>query len=90
MILPSQEMHDFERDSLASNSSRSTRKRLQEKFRVVGSKKISDFTPAQIQELLNETTRADMLKAGDYEDIRSKREMIGGFVQSHVSFYSFP
>ena len=89
-IPPSQEMHDFERDSLASTSSRSIRKRLQGKFRVVGSKKTSDFTPAQIQEWLHETARAEMLKAGDYEEIRTKREMLGGFVRSHVSVYSFP
>ena len=59
-------------------------------FRVVGSKKTSDFTQAQIQEWLNETARAEMLKAGDYEEIRTKRKMLGGFVRFHVSVYSFP
>ena len=29
---------------------------------------------------------ADMAKAGNYEDLQTKREMIGGFVRANVSF----
>ena len=76
---------DFELDSFASQSSRSTLKRLQDKFSVIGSKTTSDSTLAQIQEWLNQTARAEMLKLGDYEDLRTKRETIGGFVPAHLS-----
>ena len=72
LIPASQEFGDFERDSLASQSS--TRKRLQEKFRVVGTKTTSDCTPQQILEWLHATARADMDKAGNNEDLHTKRE----------------
>ena len=84
LIPASQEISDFERDSIASQSS--TRKRLQEKFRVVGTKNTSDCTPQQITEWLHATARADMAKAGNYEDLQSKREILGGFVRANVSF----
>ena len=83
-IPQSQEISDVERDSLAMQSS--TRKRLQEKFRVFGSKNTSEFTQQQISEWLNGTARADMSKAGDNGDLQTKREMIGGFVRANVSF----
>jgi hypothetical protein len=79
-----QEFSDGERDSLASQSS--TRKRLQEKFRIVGTKHTSECTPQQITDWLNATARADMEKAGNYEDLTSKRETIGGFVRSNVRY----
>jgi hypothetical protein len=70
-------------DSVAS--SKSTRKRLQEKFRVIGTKSTTEYTQQQIDDWIHATARADMLKAGDYEDVRSKREDIGGFVRANVS-----
>jgi hypothetical protein len=70
-------------DSVAS--SKSTRKRLQEKFRVIGTKSTTEYSQQQIDEWIDATARADMLKAGDYEDVRSKREDIGGFVRANVS-----
>ena len=84
LIPASQEFSDCERDSLASQSS--SRKRLQEKFRVVGTKSTSDCTPQQINEWLHATARADMNKAGNYEDLNTRRETIGGFVRTNVSF----
>ena len=84
LIPASQEFSDFERDSIASQSS--TRKRLQARFRIVGTKNTSECTPQQITEWLHATARADMEKAGNYEDLNSKRETIGGFVRSNVSF----
>ena len=58
-------------------------------FRVVASKNISDYTQARIEEWLGETANADMLKAGNFEDLRTKRETMGGFVRVHVSCSSF-
>ena len=85
LIPASQEFSDCERDSLASQSS--SRKRLQEKFRVVGTKYTSDCTPQQINEWLHATARADMNNAGNFEDLNTKRETIGGFVRANVSFH---
>ena len=53
---------------------------IQEKFRIVGTKNTSDCTQQQVTEWLNATARADMEKAGNDEDLTSKRETIGGFV----------
>lgn len=87
-IIPaSQDELDFERDSVGS--SRSTRRRLQQKFRVIGTKSTTDYSQQQIDEWIDATARADMLKAGDYEDLRSKREDIGGFVRTNVSHAMF-
>jgi hypothetical protein len=83
VIPASQDDLDYERDSVGS--SRSTRKRLQEKFRVIGTKSTTEYSQQQIDEWIDATARADMLKAGDYEDVRSKREDIGGFVRANVS-----
>jgi hypothetical protein len=86
LIPASQEfsLSDGERDSLASQSS--TRKRLQDKFRIVGTKNTSDCTQLQITEWLNATARAEMEKAGNYEDLNPKRETLGGFVRSNVRY----
>ena len=84
LIPVSQEFSDCERDSLASQGS--TRKRLQEKFRVVGTKNTLDCTPQQITEWIQATARADMEKAGNYEDLNTKRDTIGGFVRTNVRF----
>ena len=84
-IIPAtQDEYDIERDSV---SSRSTRKRLQPKFKVVGTKqlRVADCTGAQVQEWIEQTAKADMLKAGNLEDVTSKRESIGGFLRAHVS-----
>ena len=86
LIPASQEfsLSDGERDSLASQSS--TRKRLQDKFRIVGTKNTSDCTQQQITEWLNATARAEMEKAGNYEDLNPKRETLGGSVRSNVRY----
>jgi hypothetical protein len=61
-IIPAtQDEYDIERDSV---SSRSTRKRLQPKFKVVGTKQLADCTEAQVQEWIEQTAKADMPKAG--------------------------
>ena len=83
LIPASQEISDFERDSITSQSS--TRKRLQEKFRVVGTKNTSDCTPQQITEWLN-TTAIRHGEGGELRGTQTKREMIGGFVRVNVSF----
>ncbi len=77
-IIPaSTDEYDIERDSVASQSSRSISKHLQQKIKVVGTKQLADCTEAQVQEWMEQTFKADMLKAGDFEDVHSKRESIG-------------
>ena len=80
---------DFEIKGFGTRRSRSTRKCLQEKLRVIGSKSTTEYTKQQIDEWIEATARADMLKAGDFEDLHSKREDIGGFVRAHVSYSAF-
>ena len=87
LIPASQDELDYERDSVRSSSS--TRRRLQQKFRVIGTKSTTDYSQQQIDEWIDATARADMLKASDYEDLRSKREDIGGFVRTNVSYAVF-
>ena len=52
---------------------------------MIGTKSTTEFSQQQIDEWIDATARADMLKAGDYEDVRSKREDIGGLVRANVS-----
>ena len=86
-IQPTQmeEDYDFERDSLASQSSRTTRIRLQEKFRVIQVLDKSETTPADMRKWIEEQARAEMAKAGNYEDLPARdTESIGGFKRAHV------
>ena len=48
----------------------------------------------QIEDWLDETAKANMLKAnmlkaGKFEDLRTKRETMGGFVRAQISLSSF-
>ena len=74
-----------EESSMRSGSSRSTRIRLQEKFKIVGCKKFCDMSRADIDTWIENVAHADMLRAGNYEDLKTRAKSIGGFVQAHVS-----
>jgi hypothetical protein len=86
IIQASQDEYDIERDSVASQSSSSTRKRLEPKFKVVGTKQLADCTEAQVQQWIEQTAKADMVKAGDLEYVTSKRKSISSFLRAHVSY----
>ena len=74
-----------EESSMRSESSRSTRIRLQEKFKIVECKKFCDMSRADIDAWIENVAHADMLRAGNYEDLKTRAKSIGGFVQAHVS-----
>ena len=77
---------DIERDSLCSSQTGSTRIRLQERWRIIGTKdKVS--TPAnEIQQWIEGHAVAEMAKAGHYEDLRPASTDVGGFKRVHVSY----
>ncbi len=71
---------DFERDSLASQSSRTTaRSRLQEKYvKVVTLYKV-ECTPEEIKERIREIAFNAMVKSAIYEDLDPADRAYGGF-----------
>ncbi len=90
-IVPTQmeDDYDFTLDSLASQSSRTTRVRvrLQEKFRGIRVLDKADTTPADMKNWIVEYTRTEMAKAGSHEDLPARdAEFIGGFKRAHVRF----
>ena len=77
---------DFERDSLASQSSRTTaRVRLQEKFVIVETMFKDKSTPAEISERIRQIATDAMTKSGVYEDIDPEDKPFGGFKRNNVS-----
>ncbi len=78
-----------EESSLPSGSSQTSRTRLQETFRVIGCKTDCDMARPQIFEWIEEVVNADMLRAGNFEDLKKKPNSIGGFRQAHVSQLQF-
>ncbi len=71
--------------SMRSGSSRSTCIRLQEKFKIDGCKKICDMSRADIHTWIENVAHADMVRAGNFEDLKTRAKSIGGFVLAHVS-----
>ncbi len=82
---------DFERDSLASQSSRTTaRIRLQEKYVKVATLYKDECTPEEIKECACKIAFNAMVKSAIYEDLDSADRAYGGFKnynvwQAHVS-----
>ena len=76
---------DCERDSLSSQSTRTFRVRLQERFRVVGIKIKADNTPAEIRDWMNDFARAELNEAGTLRDLQPDPRDLGGFKRAHVS-----
>ena len=77
---------DFERDSLAGASQTgSTRIRLQERWRIIGTRDKLTNTPEDIKRWLEEHATAEMAKAGLFEDLHPKPSDVGGWKRAHVS-----
>jgi hypothetical protein len=77
--------YDFERDSLCSSQTGSTRIRLQERWRIIGTKEKATTTPEQFEEWIDEHGCAEMAKAGQFEDLRPAANDAGGFKRVNVS-----
>ena len=77
---------DFERDSLASQSSRTTaRIRLQEKYVKVATLFKDEWTADEISKRIREIAGAAMAKSVIYEDIDPVDQAFGGFKKKNVS-----
>ena len=75
----------FERDSLASQSSRTTaRIRLQEKYVKVATLYKDELTPDQIKERIRKIAFAAMTKSAIFEDIEAADIDYGGFKRNNV------
>jgi hypothetical protein len=70
---------DYERDSLCSSQTGSTRIRLQERWKIIGTKDKATTTLNDINEWIEEHALAEMAKAGQFEDLRLAPTDIGGF-----------
>ena len=75
----------YERDSIGSSQTGSTRIRLQERWRVIGTKNKATTTLHEFNEYMEEHARAEMTKAGNFEDLRSAATDVGGFKRVQVS-----
>jgi hypothetical protein len=75
---------DFERDSLASQSSRTARTRLQEKWRFIGSQDKLTKSTEEIKEWIEVHAKAEMQKSGMYDDVTPVPGGFGGFKRAHV------
>jgi hypothetical protein len=76
---------DFERDSLASQSSRSTaRIRLQEKYVTVATLYKDEMSPEEIKERIREIAITAMAKSIIYEDLDPADTAYGGFKKNNV------
>jgi hypothetical protein len=76
---------DIERDSLCSSQTGSTRIRLQERWRIIGTKSKATSSLTEINQWIEEHALAEMAKAGQFEDLRPAATDVGGFKRVHVS-----
>ena len=76
---------DIERDSLCSSQTGSTRIRLQERWRIIGTKSKATSSLTEINQWIEEHALAEMAKAGQFEDLRPALTDVGGFKRVHVS-----
>jgi nitrogen fixation-related uncharacterized protein len=76
---------DYERDSLCSSQTGSTRIRLQERWKFIGTKDKAITTLDETKEWIDEHLHAEMAKAGQFEDLRPALTDVGGFKRVHVS-----
>jgi hypothetical protein len=79
---------DYERDSLTSSQTGATRIRLQERWRIIGTKEKATTTSDEFNEWLREHGRAEMAKAGQFEDLQPASTDVGGFKHVHVSHFN--
>ena len=79
---------DVERDSLRSQSSRSTSLRLQEKFEVIAELSTDDPESEGVKEWIRKHASQVMAQAGTTDDLNPKDAAFGGFKRASV--YAFP
>jgi hypothetical protein len=85
---PEEDDYEFERDSVRTSSSRSTRIRLQEKFRVIDEKPANFFTPTSHKDWIKKYAAQIMAQSGNPDDIDPDSEY-GGFKKVQVRVYLF-
>ncbi len=83
------EDYEFERDSVRSNSSRSTRIRLQEKFRIIDKISTDSLTPAGQKEWFRKHVSQVMAQSGNTDDLDPANDDFGGFKRVQVRSYLF-
>ena len=79
---------DYEYDddmSEQTSSQRTPRPKFQKEWKLIGVKKNSDSTPADIHRWLTETAEAEMNKCGEHSLFRCKQDDLGPFKRAHVS-----
>jgi hypothetical protein len=76
---------DYERDSPCSSQTGFTRVRLQERWKIIGTKEKATTTRNEFEEWIEQHGRAEMAKAGKFEDLRPAATDVGGFKRVHVS-----
>ena len=80
---------DMERDSLASHSSRTPRKRLIAPWQIISVKLKSSHSKEEAFDAFTQIAVDDLAKAGPCEDVRPSVEDLGGFKRAHVSWFFF-
>ncbi len=75
---------EYERDSVRSNSSRSTRIRLRDKYRAIDEKPSDFFTPTGRKDWIKKHAAQIMAQSGNPDDIDSEN---GGFKKVQVRVY---
>jgi hypothetical protein len=83
------EDYECERDSVRSTSSRSTRIRLQEKFRVIDKISTDSLTPEAQAAWFKKHAAQIMAQSGNSDDIDFADAEFGGFKRVQVRFYLY-
>jgi hypothetical protein len=76
---------DCEHSSLCSFQTGSTRIRLQERWRNIGTKDKATCNSLNIKQWIEDHAHAEMAKAGQFKDLRPALTDVGGFKRAHVS-----
>ena len=83
------EDYECERDSVRSNSSRSTRIRLQEPYRIIEKIPTDSLTPAGQMEWFRKHASQVMAQSGNSDDLDPANDDFGGFKRVQVRSYLF-
>ena len=84
LVPPSIDDSDFERDSLRSQSSKSTRLRLQEQFILIAEKVTDDTESDSVKEWIRKHVSQVMAQAGNVDDLNPKDAALGGLDRAQV------
>jgi len=76
---------DFERDSIGSSQTGSTRIRLQDRWRIIGTRDKATSSADDIKQWIEDHANAEMAKAGQFEDLHPAPTDVGGWKRAHVS-----